>query len=133
MTLTLAEANQIADGAMEKAVEINIRISVAVVDHGGRLILLKRMDGGIWAANWGCHGKAIGAAAFGGPPDLDDSAQASLLESLKSMGGGHMVMPTEKGAGLPIYRDSVLIGAVGVGGGSGSEDKECSIAGIAKL
>lgn len=133
MTLTLAEANRIADGAMEKAVEINIRISVAVVDHGGRLILLKRMDGGIWAANWGCHGKAIGAAAFGGPPDLDDSAKASLLESLKSMGGGHMVMPTEAGAGLPIHRDSVLIGAVGVGGGSGAEDKECSIAGIAKL
>ncbi|MCZ6614905.1 MAG: heme-binding protein [Chloroflexi bacterium] len=133
MALTLAEANRIADGAMEKAEGINIRISVAIVDDGGRLILLKRMDGGIWAANWGCHAKAIGAAAFGGPPDLDDGAKASLLESVKSMGGGHMVMPSDTSAGLSIYRDNVLIGGVGVGGGSGAEDRECSSAGIAKL
>lgn len=133
MSLTLADANKIADGAIEKANEINIRISVAVVDHGGRLILMKRMDGGIWAANWGCIGKAIGAAAFGGPPDLEDSAKASLLEGLKSMGSGHMVMPSKTGAGVPIYRGNDLIGAVGVGGGSGAEDKECSVAGIAKL
>jgi len=133
MTVTLAEANRIADGAMEKAVDINIRISVAVVDEGGRLILLKRMDGGIWAANWGCHGKAVGAAAFGGPLDLDDVASEYLLNSLKGMGSGHMVMPSEAGAGVPIYRDNLLIGAIGVGGGSGAEDKQCSIAGIAKL
>ena len=133
MTLSLDEANHIAEGAIEKAKAINIRISVAVVDEGGRLILLKRMDGGIWAANWGCHGKAIGAAAFGGPLDLDEGAKASLLNSLKGMGSGHMVMPSESGAGVPVYSDDVLIGAVGVGGGSGAEDKECSIAGIAKL
>ncbi len=133
MTLSLDEANRIAEGAIEKAKAINIRISVAVVDDGGRLIILKRMDGGIWAANWGCHGKAIGAAAFGGPLDLDDGAKESLLNSLKGMGSGHMVMPSETGAGVPVYRDDVLIGAVGVGGGSGAEDKECSVAGIAKL
>ncbi len=133
MTLSLAEANRIAEGAMEKAAETNIRISVALVDPGGRLILLKRMDGGIWAANWGCHAKAIGAAAFGPPPDLDDGAKASLLGSVSHMGGGHMVMPSNTSAGLPIYRDDVIIGAIGVGGGSGAEDRQCSIAGIERL
>ena len=134
MTLSLADANRIAEGAMEKATEINIRISVALVDPGGRLILLKRMDGGIWAANWGCQAKAIGAAAFGTPPtELDESARSLLLESVKGMGGGHMVMPTPSTAGLPIYRDDVIIGAIGVGGGSGEEDRQCSIAGIERL
>ena len=136
MSLTLADANRIADGAIEKAQGINIRISVAVVDNGGRLLLLKRMDGGIWAANWGCQAKAIGAAGFGAPSgdgDIDPGLQASLLEAVKGMGGGHMVMPTPKTAGVPIYQGNILIGAIGVGGGSGAEDRECSLAGIEKL
>ena len=65
MPLTLAEANQIVQGALDKARELNIRISVAVCDAGGRLVAFNRMDGASWASGYGSQGKAIASAAFG--------------------------------------------------------------------
>jgi len=47
MSLTLAEANQVVQGALAKAKELNIRISVAVCDVGGRLMVFNRMDGAL--------------------------------------------------------------------------------------
>jgi uncharacterized protein GlcG (DUF336 family) len=49
MALTLAEANRIVAAAVSKAQEMNIRVSAAVCDAGGRLIAFNRMDGAIWA------------------------------------------------------------------------------------
>src|SRR5215218_3514247 len=67
MALTLEEANRIAQGAVTKARELNIRISVAVCDAGGRLVAFQRMDNAIWASVYGSQGKAIASAAFGRP------------------------------------------------------------------
>ena len=53
MALTLDEANRIVRGAIAKAQELNIRISAAVCDSGGRLIALQRMDNAIWASAYG--------------------------------------------------------------------------------
>ena len=50
MALTLEEASRIIRGAITKAQELNIRISAAVCDNGGRLIALQRMDNAIWAS-----------------------------------------------------------------------------------
>ena len=67
MSLTLDEANRIIRGALAKAQELNIRISAAVCDSGGRLIALQRMDNAIWASAYGSQGKAVASAAFGRP------------------------------------------------------------------
>ena len=64
MALTLAEANSIVQGALTKAREMNIRISVAVCDAGGRLLAFQRMDGAIWASAYGSQGKAIASATL---------------------------------------------------------------------
>ena len=45
MSLTLAEANRIAQGAITRAEELDIMINVAVCDSGGRLVAFNRMDG----------------------------------------------------------------------------------------
>lgn len=50
MPLTLAEENRVVQGAVEKADELNIKVSVAVCDAGGRLVAIGRMDGGIFMA-----------------------------------------------------------------------------------
>ena len=63
MSLTLEEANRIVGGALAKARELNIKISAAVVDSGGRLVALQRMDNAIWASAYGCQGKAVASAA----------------------------------------------------------------------
>jgi len=45
MTLTLAEANLIIRGAIERAQRLNLHVSVAVCNECGRLIAFNRMDG----------------------------------------------------------------------------------------
>ena len=50
MGLTLEEANRILRGALSKAQELNIKISAAVCDAGGRLVAFQRMDNAIWAS-----------------------------------------------------------------------------------
>jgi uncharacterized protein GlcG (DUF336 family) len=65
MALTLEEANRIIEGAVAKARELNIRISVAVCDAGGRPLAFQRMDNAIWASAYGSQGKAVASAAFG--------------------------------------------------------------------
>jgi len=57
MALTLAEANQIVQAALTKAREMNIKISVAVCDAGGRLMAFNRMDGAIWGSVYGSPGQ----------------------------------------------------------------------------
>ena len=63
MALTLIEANQVIQAALTRAREMNIRISVAVCDAGGRLIAFNRMDGASWASAYGSQGKEGAASA----------------------------------------------------------------------
>src|SRR2546423_15287613 len=65
--LTLAEANQVVQGALARAKELNIKISVAVCDAGGRLVAFNRMDGALWAGAYGSQGMAIASGAFARP------------------------------------------------------------------
>ena len=67
MALTLEEANCIAQGATAKAVDLGIKINVAICDSGGRLLAFQRMDGAMWAGVYGSQGKAIASASFGRP------------------------------------------------------------------
>lgn len=131
MTLTLAEANRIAEGAMSKARELNIRISVAVCDVGGRLVAFQRMDNAIWASTFGSQGKAIASAAFGRPSgELAERASHPTPPGIAAAEGNHMIMG--QGA-VPIMRNGVIEGACGVGGGTGQQDEDCARAGVATL
>ena len=64
MLLRLDEAKRIAEGAIEKAGEFDIKISVAVCEAGGKLLVFKRMDGIAWAGVYGSKRKALASAAF---------------------------------------------------------------------
>ena len=131
--LTLSMSRQIVDKAIERAGQLDARISVAVCDNQGRLIALNRMDG---AAGWDVDrcsmGKAVAAAVTGRPSD-------QLMKHLHS--GGRMrsstcnvVPPRAQRGGLPIMEDGVVQGACGVSGAATTEqDEECARAGIAAL
>ena len=62
--MTLEEANRIAQGALAKAAELNIKINVAVCDGGGRLLVFQRMDNAMWAGAYGSQGKAVASASY---------------------------------------------------------------------
>jgi glc operon protein GlcG len=131
MALTLEDANRIIEGAMAKARELNIRISVAVCDAGGRLVAFQRMNNAIWASAYGSQGKAVASAAFGRPSGvLAERATQPTPAGIAAAEGGHMIMG--QGA-VPIIRNGVIEGACGVGGGTSQEDEDCAKAGVAKL
>src|SRR5258707_10742135 len=128
MALTLAEANRILQAAITKAQEMNIKISAAVCDAGGRLMAFNRMDGAIWGSIYGSQGKAIASAGFARPSgELAERAGSPIIQGIVAAEGGHMI--PSQGA-VPIVRNGVVDGACGVGGGtSRSEErrvgKEC--------
>jgi len=129
MALTLDDANRIIAGAIAKARELNIRISVAVCDAGGRLVAFQRMDNAIWASAYGSQGKAIASAAFGRPSgELTERAEHPTPRGIAAASGGHMIMG--QGA-VPILRNGVVEGACGVGGGTAQQDEDCARAGDA--
>jgi uncharacterized protein GlcG (DUF336 family) len=131
MALTLAEANSIVEGAVAAATEMGIKINVAVVDAGGRLLAFNRMDGAIWAGSYGSQGKAVASVAFGrSSAELQERSETPIIRGILAAEGGHGI-PSQ--GGLPIIRNGVVDGAVGVGGGTGQQDEDCSAAGIAKL
>ncbi len=131
MAITLAEANRVVEGAIAHAEELNIKVSVAVCDAGGRLVALNRMDGAIWAGAYGCQGKAVASAAFGrASGELAERADQPTPRGIAVAEGGHMIMGQ---GGLPIIRNGLIDGACGVGGGSSQQDEDCARAGIARL
>ncbi len=131
MALTLDEANRIAQGAIAKAKALNIKISVAVCDAGGRLLAFQRMDNAIWAGAYGSQGKAIASAAFGrASGELTERANHPTPAGIAAASGGHMIMG--QGA-VPVLRNGGIDGACGVGGGTAQEDEDCARAGVAVL
>lgn len=130
MPLTLAEAQNAIAGAHAKAVALEIRVTVAVVDEGGLLIALGRMDGAIPLSPQIAEAKAAGAA-------LLHRDGASLADLAKDRPGFFSVadrltrVPIVPGLGsVLVRRDGRVLGAVGVSGGRPEQDLECAEAGL---
>jgi hypothetical protein len=89
MALTLAEANRIIQAAITKAQEMNIKVSAAVCDAGGRLMAFNRMDGAIWGSVYGSQGKAIASAAFGRASGELRGRRVPIIQGIAAAEGGH--------------------------------------------
>jgi glc operon protein GlcG len=130
MKLNLGNANEVIARAHAKAAELGIRVSVAVVDEGGLLVALARMDGAPPLTPQIAEAKAVGAAML-------HRDGASLGELAKDRPGFFSVVdrlvrvPIVPGLGsVLIKRDGAVLGAVGVSGGRPEQDLECAQAGI---
>jgi uncharacterized protein GlcG (DUF336 family) len=130
MPLTLEEAHQVIARGHARAAESGIRVTVAVVDEGGFLIALGRMDGAPPLSPQIAEAKAVGAAML-----YRDGA--SLADLAKDRPGFFSVVdrlvrvPIVPGLGsVLLRRDGKVLGAVGVSGGKPEQDLECAEAGI---
>ena len=130
--ITLAQASIIVDAALKKARQMNTHpMTVAVLDAGGHLVVLKREDkSGIVRFNL-AFGKAWGALGMGfGSRTLADRAskQPAFYGALAAVSDGRLV----PAAGGVLIRDASgdVIGAVGISGDVSDKDETCAIAGI---
>src|SRR2546421_7682674 len=111
MALTLEEANHVVQATIAKAREMNIKVSVAVCDAGGRLMAFNRMDGAIFGSVYGSQGKAVASAGFARPSgELQERAETPIIRGIWIAQGGHMI--PSQGA-VPIVRNGVLERACG--------------------
>lgn len=135
--LTLAGARKVLEAAEAKAVQMNLRANIAIVDDGGHLLTFARMDGARPASAVTAQTKAISAATFRqatGPLPAGASAPDLMLNlsvpAAAASGGGRI---TPLLGGLPIEVDGQVVGAIGVGGGTGEQDAEVARAGVESL
>jgi uncharacterized protein GlcG (DUF336 family) len=106
---------------------LNVRVSVAIWDAGGRLFDFQRMKNSILASVFASQGKAITSVIGGRPsgnvPDPKDNP--ALVGVVAAMGG---ILIAGKG-GFPLLRDGIVIGACGVAGAIWDQDEMCAQAG----
>jgi glc operon protein GlcG len=134
--LNLAGAEKVIAAAKAKAAALGVKANIAVVDDGGHLLAFARMDGARPASAATAQTKAASAATFRQetgtlPPNGEPDLLLNLsLQNAAAAGGGKIT--TLKG-GVPVVIDGQVVGAVGVGGGSGEQDAEVAKAGIRAL
>jgi uncharacterized protein GlcG (DUF336 family) len=130
LSITNEQAKKVADAALAPARANGWTVVVAIVDTGGFLVYLEKLDqtqvGSIAIA----EDKARSAAIFKRP--------TKMFHERLARGGDGMIVLRLKGAipvegGLPIVVDGKLIGALGVSGGSSAEDEVCAEAGAGAL
>jgi uncharacterized protein GlcG (DUF336 family) len=124
MTLTLEDARRVIAAAEKRAAEIGQPMNIAVVDAGGNLVSHVRQDGAWIGSIEISISKAWTSRAFDiSTKDLGDNAQPT-----KQFFGIHTTNAHGRGVaifagGVPLRRDGVVVGAVGVSGGSGEQDE----------
>ncbi|MFG3519789.1 heme-binding protein [Nocardia nova] len=131
MLLTLDEAHAISTRIRSRAGELGARVTVAVVDEGGHVRVLDRMDGAPPLSARIAPAKAAGVALFhreGGELQLLQTAWPALFDRIDQLSPTPIVV----GAGSRlIRRDGVVVGAVAVSGGRPEQDDECAEFGLA--
>lgn len=128
-TLSLEGANRVLDAAIAEARRLNAGGAIAVVDDGGHLVSLQRLDGTFAAGAEVSIGKARTAAQFKKPTRVFEEAIKGGRNALVAVD----VMTPLQG-GIPIEHEGHIVGAIGVSGAhSQQEDEQIALAGAAAL
>ena len=127
--LTLDIARKMVAAAESEAVRDHLAGVVAVVDGGGWLILLERMDHAAYVASVElAPGKARTAALFKKPSQaLEDAINHGRIAAVTAQGF------TEMQGGLPIVVDGEVVGAIGASFDTPEHDVQIAQAGLAAL
>ena len=128
--MTLLLAQQMTESALQRAAERGALVSAAVVDAGGHLVHFQRMDGAEIAGPTLAVDKAFTAVAHRiATADLSAlAAPGGELAGLQANGGGRYVV---FGGGLPCWFGGIVVGGVGVSGGTAEQDVDCADAAAA--
>lgn len=129
LTLELADVKAMAAAAEAEALRNNWAVTIAIVDDGGHLLWLQRLDGAplisAHIAPAKAHTAALGRRESKVYEDVINGGRTSFLSA-----------PVIKGmleGGVPVMKDGQCLGAVGVSGVKSSEDAQIARAGMAAI
>ena len=128
--ITLEQAKKVMAGAEAEAVKNKWNVVIAILDSGGNVVALHRMDGAQWGSVEVAREKAYSAVAFRRP--------TKAFEDAVGQGGVNLRVLRLPGAsplegGLPIVVDGKLVGGIGVSGVTAPQDAQIGRAGIEAL
>jgi uncharacterized protein GlcG (DUF336 family) len=131
-SVSLDDARRIISAGEEKAREIESPSNIAVVDVGGNLVAHIRMDGAWIGSVDIAINKAFTSRAFDiSTKELADNAQpGDQFYGIQESNHGRVVVFA---GGIPLERDGLILGAVGVSGGDGDQDQAVAEAAVAAL
>ncbi len=132
--LTTAQAQAVVQASMKKAREIKVPMNIAVMDAGGNLKAFARMDDAFIGSIDIAQKKAKTARYFNmSTRDLGKASQpqpGGELYGIEVTNDGLVIFP---GGVLLVDKNGVIVGSVGVSGGSVDEDESVAKAGAAVL
>jgi glc operon protein GlcG len=126
--LTLDGAKKAAAASEAEAKKNSFKMVIAVVDDGGHLLYLERMDETQTGSINIAIEKARSAMAFKRPTKVFEDAVAGGRNAILGL---HGAMPIE--GGIPIMIDGKVVGAVGASGGTAPQDGQVAKAGVDAL
>jgi uncharacterized protein GlcG (DUF336 family) len=126
--LTLAAARAVIDAVQAEGRAMAVALSCAVVDSGDQLVAFERMDGADLVGITLARDKAFTALVNRMPTgDLPPIVQPGTeFFGYHTVAGGRTIIFA---GGLPLERDRVLVGALGVSGGDSGQDQRAAEAG----
>ncbi len=133
--LTSEGAKSMMSAAIAEADAIGIAATVAIVDAGGHLLLLERMDGGRFHTVHSSLTKAV-CAASNRRITTTHGAQGQDLDVLHAIGLSLAAGPerwTAMEGGYPVFFDGECVGGIGVSGGDWEQDQRIAEAAVAAI
>ena len=124
MLLRLMEARRYADSAIQHASSLGIKVGVVVVDELGQLVQMDRMDGARLMAPDVAEAKALTALNFQQPTSAVAAQFAANPTGLAALQEIVKFNLFARPGGVPIVRDGIVAGAIGVSGGTPEQDEE---------
>jgi len=133
--LTTEGAKAMLAAAVSKAEELGIAVTVAIVDAGGHLLVLERMDGGLFHTVHSSTTKAV-TASSSKRPTTSRGAQGQDLDTVHAIGLSLAAGPdrwTAMEGGFPILVEGECVGGIGVSGGDWQQDEAIAQAALAAV
>jgi glc operon protein GlcG len=129
MPIGLEQAKKVLAGAEAEAKKNNWPVVIVVLDSGGQLVMLQRLDNAQWGSVEIAKEKARSAVALRRPTKALQDLVAQGGANLRLLTLGYSVLE----GGIPIVVDGKIIGAVGVSGVTSQQDAQIAQAGIDAL
>ena len=127
--INLENAKKIIEGAEKKASEIGVQMVISVIDEGGNLVAVHRMDDAWLASIDIAQNKAWTSVALKMlTSNLEEATVPNAeLFGLNTTNQGRIVV---FGGGIPLEADGKVVGAIGVSGSSVPDDVKVAEAGV---
>jgi len=127
--ITLDQAKKVMAGAEAEAKKNNWPVVIAILDSGGNLVMLQRLDNAQWGSVDIAKEKARSAVALRRPTKALQDLVGQGGANLRLLNIGYSVLE----GGIPIVVDGKIVGSVGVSGVTSQQDAQIGQAGIDAL